>query len=96
MPTGLDEPRFWKGLAAVCAARVDMVLVPDGPKGKPMGTVEAGEFEKSEVQFGKYRGFNVEDVPAQYLDYLLDNEFQANLRRYVASDHFKAKQVANT
>ena len=57
---------------------------------KPMGVAELSAFEHMQMEFGKYIGQQIKDVPLNYLLWL-DGEFDFRraLKRYLASDEIQ-------
>lgn len=57
---------------------------------KPMQAAELSAFENSQMEFGKYIGQQIKDVPLNYLLWLDDEfDFRRALKRYLASDEIQ-------
>lgn len=86
---GVNQERLWLILAEAAGAKCGRVLIEDGPKNRPMSDKEAHRFECLEMPSGIHKGTAVGQVPVDYLDWMVNNEFQKDLRRYVLSGRFK-------
>lgn len=89
----LAHSRFWETLAAYTMQKCGWT-----PENKlavrpaPLTYDEAIAFEQQIVPFGKYAGQRVGDVPATYWTYITEGDFNRNLSRYLASDHFRSRE----
>lgn len=88
---GERSPRFWEIMAAHCASRLP--AIQPAAETLPMEEREAARFEKTEVKFGKYAGYEVCEIPTEYLAWLADGDgFIKDLRRYVQSSKYRQRQ----
>lgn len=85
----MSPDRAAKFLAVVQLRIAKHLGLVDNSKPTPdrMDTKQAKAFERTAVTFGKYSGQHVGDVPLDYWDYILDDKFRADLRRYTRSNH---------
>lgn len=84
----VDAPRFWETLATLAAAKCGKTV---GAKAPPtMDNAQAMQFAKTtSIEFGKFAGELVADVPKDYLAWLTETEFAKDLAGYVRSDYFR-------
>lgn len=69
----------------------------DGPAFEPMNDEEAILFGKMFMPWGKHRGMPIDNVPMEYLDWILrqdDGVFITKLNRYMASRRIQSEQLA--
>jgi len=57
-----------------------------------MSDAEAKDFGARLMTFGKHQGDHVRDVPVSDLDWVNEDEWRAELRRYLASDYVKRQR----
>lgn len=62
---------------------LEMFPNADDPRDKPMATGEAARFSESTINFGKYDGFKVEEIPISYLIWLSEQTTTDDVRRYL-------------
>lgn len=76
----LEKTRFWETVLNKIAKEKGS----NEPQSY-MDDKEAREFEKRTLDFGKYRGRRIEEVPLTYLDWLVGQSetFMATTRRYL-------------
>lgn len=90
-PEEYDNDRFWETLATLAAAKVAKVVVDAGPGREAMTDVQAKRFEQTTIPRGAHKGEKVGEVECGYWASLADDEFSRDLKRYVASEHFRKK-----
>jgi hypothetical protein len=64
-----------------------------GPK--PMDDVESRQFGNQIMEFGKYKGTRIDDVPMDWLEWYSDQGFQSKLKSYLASDRVRIERSNN-
>jgi uncharacterized protein (DUF3820 family) len=71
------------------------------PPAKPLAGIEpftdaqARAWGKTRIQFGKYQGQQIDEIPLSYLEKLAEpNDFTRHLRRYLASTRIALEQEA--
>lgn len=84
----VDPSRFWECLATYAAAKVGKEV---GIKAPPiMDNDKAGHYAKTTtIEYGKFAGELVADVPKEYLAWLTETEFAKDLGAYVRSEYFR-------
>ena len=88
---------FWESLMERATAALTKFAHPAGPEldrdtNRPMSDPAARAFGSEEMQFGKYAGQRIDEVPLGYLALLVDdNAFKRKLRRYLQSPRIKAE-----
>lgn len=83
--------RFWECLRDEIAKEVPAQVVV-GPK--QMNDAELREFGRSTMPFGVHLGKRIDNVPIEYLDWLLGNaaEFLVKVRQYLNSPRIQAER----
>lgn len=83
--------RFWESLRDEIAKEVPAPVVA-GPK--QMTEAEIREFGRSTMPFGVHLGKRIDNVPIEYLDWLLGNaaEFLVKVRQYLNSPRIQAER----
>lgn len=89
--SAVARSRFWESLRDEVAKEVPAPVVV-GPK--QMNDAELREFGRSTMPFGVHLGKRIDNVPIEYLDWLLGNaaEFLVNVRQYLNSPRIKAER----
>jgi len=93
---GEQTQGFWKKFAILVQEKITdkpRKLKLGTGRPKPMNNIEAKRFEKEKIPWGEYKGAYVGQVRMDYLEFLSEpDEFVINVRRYVASKHFKERR----
>ncbi len=64
----------------------------DPTKPKPMSDAEVKRFRDTSVPWGKHRGQLVDEVPLEYLCWLVDaNDWKDELRRYLDNEQIQRR-----
>lgn len=93
---GEQPQRFWEVLAELAQEKLPKPE-PVKEKHPAMTDDEAREFEEQIIPYGKYRGVAVWHAEPDYLLFLTEgDEFSRELRRYVKSKRFQARQDDDT
>jgi len=91
---GLEPLTFWQ----VAKELAESKLPKQSPAAThpPMTYQEAREFGSEEMEFGKYLGLPIDQVPIEYLVWLADEKdgFKKQLRRYLQSPRIAAEVAA--
>lgn len=90
-----ESEHFWRVLAELANDRLDKKVVKPETIDPlpPMEYEEAIEFEKLVIDFGKYKGDEVGELPISYiLSITEDSWFIKKLKRYTKSKVFQARQ----
>jgi len=82
---------FWKCLHDIICAHVPCSR--DKPRNpyRPMTVRDAHDFGRQQMPFGEYVGKAVDHVPLDYLQWLADQTFVDDLRRYLESERLKVE-----
>jgi len=84
--------RFWVEMAKIVNAHVPDPYKPrKQPSVRPMTLQEARNFGSSIVPFGKHNNVPVDSVPMDWLEWLADQTFVDDLRRYLESERVKSE-----
>lgn len=91
-----DKPqRFWEQLieSAIEKLPPKRQINYSNPKEiKPMNDILAMSFEREKIPYGQHKGAYVGQVKLDYLIFLAEeNDFTRDVKRYVASAHFKKR-----
>lgn len=84
--------RFWEQLQFEVAKELPQAPVAAAPK--QMTDAEIREFGRSIMPFGVHLGKRIDNVPIEYLDWLLGNaaEFLVKVRQYFNSPQIQAER----
>jgi len=75
---------FWEQLHKICCAHVPC-LVDEELRKSTMGMQEAREFGRVEIEFGRYEGQCIDEVPMRWLEWYASQDFVDKVRRYLRS-----------
>lgn len=71
----------------------DFIAKPVKQEVEPMSEMQAQEFGKTTMTYGKHQGKRIDDIEISYLEWLsTGNEFQRDLRRYLASKRIRRER----
>lgn len=82
---------FWEELSEIMLNEHGPIQAPPPPKPKSTGMSDrvVKLFKKELMPFGKFEGEKIEDVPLQYLDWLVgedDDALNGRLKRYLKNE----------
>ena len=83
--------RFLEELALMLPKKLCKPKEKKAPLLRPMTQQEARNFGSVTVPFGKYNNVAVDNVPMDWLQWLADQTFVDNLRRYLESERVKSE-----
>lgn len=89
--------RFWERLRELCDEQLPPPYEAAKLEDRPMSDVQARAFGASTIGFGKHQGKRVDDVPIEYLHFLVDEaggQFVKQLRRYLRSERVQREQAS--
>jgi hypothetical protein len=88
---GVEIDVFWDEI------RKHLPLATQKEQKRPvsMTDAESSRFGNEIMEFGKYKGTRIDDVPMDWLEWYSDQGFQTRLRDYLASDRVKIERSNN-
>ena len=86
--------RFWQYVMESAADLVGDVVVDKPKQLAPMSDIDARRFGRSLMPFGQHNGTSIDEVPIDYLEWLLDQQgtFMEDLACYMASTRIMSER----